>query len=266
MSETKIYHAPLTLKSYAQGQFRAVFATLGVVDHDGDLTLPGAFTRGQPVIIEPWNHGPGLPVGKGVIGCDDREAWVEGRFLLETQAGREHYEAVKRLGDTVEWSYTFRIVKAGPGRDGAKRVLEKLDVHGVAPVTRGAGIGTRTEVIKGKAGEKRPTVKEMKAEIEALIEPDPKWPTPSEMKRLLDLVIGPEAEGKGQAGPTNRDMIAAAIRREYGGDVPSEEWLEVMVQSRIEGLVREQQERCPFLREDQVRQRVMRWLRRPAKR
>lgn len=150
--ERKVFHAPLQLKTGGQeGEFEAVFATFNVVDHHGDITVPGAFTDGQPVIIESWNHGWNLPVGKGAIHSDEEKAWVEGQFLLDTQAGREHYLAIKALGGLVEWSYTFDIEESvAEIRDGERvRVLKKMDVWGVGPVTRGAGIGTHTTVIKG---------------------------------------------------------------------------------------------------------------------
>jgi HK97 family phage prohead protease len=147
----KTFRAPMELKADSeQGEFRAVFATLNVVDHDGDITEPGAFKDGQGVVIEGWNHDYRLPVGKGVIHADDEKAWVDGQFLLETASGRDHYEAVKALQDIAEWSYTFNIEESSADtREGERvRALKKLDVWGVAPVTRGAGIGTHTERIK----------------------------------------------------------------------------------------------------------------------
>lgn len=139
------------------GEFRAVFATLNVVDKDGDITLPGAFQDGQPVRISSWMHDwDSLPVGKGVIHADQSEAWVDGQFFLDTESGREHYKTIKALGDLVEWSYGFSIEKYSfqnqptdvPNSEGQVRVLEKLDVIEVSPVMLGAGIGTRTTAIK----------------------------------------------------------------------------------------------------------------------
>lgn len=149
--DTKTYRAQLGLKADSEkGEFEAVFATLNVIDHDGDVTLPGAFGQ-QRVLIEPWNHDYSRPpVGKGVIQEKDDEAHVEGRFFLDTEAGREHYTVVKALEDMQEWSYTFRIVDAEPGVFEGENVrfLKRMDVLGVSPVTRGAGIGTRTTTIK----------------------------------------------------------------------------------------------------------------------
>jgi hypothetical protein len=150
----KTFHAPIVLKADGvEGEFTAEFATLNVIDHDRDVTLSGAFHDGQETLIEPWNHNYGeLPVGKGVIHEKGEKAVVEGKFFLETQAGLDHYKVVKALGPLQEWSYTFEVEKASSGQfeDQAVQFLEKLDVWGVAPVTRGAGIDTRTTDIKAQ--------------------------------------------------------------------------------------------------------------------
>ncbi len=141
----------LKAESDTTGEFSAEFATLGVVDLDQDVTEAGAFHDGQEAIIEPWNHNYGdLPVGKGVIHEVDNKAVVDGRFFLDTQSGLEHYRVVKALGDIQEWSYTFEILKATPGvfEGQPVRFLQDMDVWGVAPVTRGAGIDTQTTSIK----------------------------------------------------------------------------------------------------------------------
>lgn len=154
--EQKIFRAPIELKANGEeGEFRAVFATLNVVDWHTDVTEPGAFTDGQNVVIEPWNHGWTLPAGKGVIRSDSKEAWIDGKFFLDTDTGKEHYQTVKNLGPLAEWSYSFNIEESGQGEFAGQQVrfLRKLDVAGVGPVTRGAGIGTRTEMIKQKDGE-----------------------------------------------------------------------------------------------------------------
>jgi len=152
--ERKVFKGTLELKADGEpGQFKAVFATLNVVDLDGDVTLPGAFTDGQPVRISSWAHGwDKLPVGRGEIHEADGTALVDGRFFLNTQTGKEHYETVKALGDLQEWSYGFDIIEAEPGQFDGKdvRFLKKLKVYEVSPVMLGAGIGTQTTAIKSE--------------------------------------------------------------------------------------------------------------------
>lgn len=149
----KTFHAPIHLKADSDetGEFTAEFATLEVIDHDDDVTKRGAFRDGQETLIEPWNHEyREPPVGKGVIHERDNKAVIEGKFFLDTQNGLEHYRVVKNVGELQEWSYTFEIEEASRGQLEGQEVqfLEKLDVWGVAPVTRGAGIDTRTTSIK----------------------------------------------------------------------------------------------------------------------
>lgn len=142
----------LELKAEAEGEFRAVFSTLNVIDKDGDITRPGAFEPGAPVRIAQWGHNWGaLPVGKGAIGADSTKAWVDGSFFLDTQAGMDTYKTVKALADLQEWSYGFEVTKSSNGNEGGKpvRILEAVKVFEVSPVMLGAGIGTHTEGIKG---------------------------------------------------------------------------------------------------------------------
>jgi hypothetical protein len=154
MKKQKTFHSKIEFKADSDktGEFTAEFATLGVIDHDGDITVAGAFQDGQEVPIEAWNHNYGvLPVGKGVIHEVKDKAVVEGQFFLDTVGGQEHYRVVRSLGSIQEWSYTFVIEDSAPGQfDGEEvRFLRKLDTWGVAPVQRGAGIDTRTTSIKG---------------------------------------------------------------------------------------------------------------------
>ena len=150
----KTYTGAIQLKENSDqtGEFSAVFATMNVIDHDGDVTLPGAFKDGQNVRIASWGHKWNeLPVGRGVIHADDEKAWVDGAFFLDTDAGMEHYKTVKALGDLQEWSYGFDILERSFGKFQEKDVqfLKGLDVFEVSPVLLGAGIGTQTTAIKG---------------------------------------------------------------------------------------------------------------------
>lgn len=157
----KIFTGPIQFKADADetGRFTAEFATLDVIDNDRDVTRPGAFTEGQQTMIEAWNHGYfAPPVGKGVIHERDGKAVIDGHFFMDTNGGQEHYKVVKNMGDLQEWSYTFEIEKSSSGEFEGQDVqfLEKLDVWGVAPVQRGAGIGTRTTSIKSDGAKPYP--------------------------------------------------------------------------------------------------------------
>lgn len=145
----------LELKA-AEGQFRAVFATLNVIDKDGDVTRPGAFKPGQEVRIAQWGHNwSALPVGKGVIGADDEKAWVDGSFFMDTTLGVDTYRTVKNLGGLQEWSYGFEVIKSANGAHEGRNVrfLDGLEVFEVSPVMIGAGVGTHTDAIKSLTAE-----------------------------------------------------------------------------------------------------------------
>jgi hypothetical protein len=145
------------IKDAAKGEVTAVFATLDVVDHDGDVTRPGAFEDGAAVRISAYGHaswGGVLPVGKGVIRATGKEAVLEGQFFLDTTGGRDTFEVVKQLGEAglQEWSYGYDAVEYSFGEHDGKRVrfLDRLKVHEVSPVLLGAGIDTRVLSTKGR--------------------------------------------------------------------------------------------------------------------
>lgn len=152
MSETKALTG-VQINDAEQGIVKAVFATFDVIDADGDVTRPGAFTDGQPVRISAYGHASwstALPVGKGIIRTSDSEAVLDGRFFLDTQAGRDTFTTIKELGELQQWSYGFDTIEASTGQWDGKDVqfLEKLDVHEVSPVLLGAGVNTRTLAVK----------------------------------------------------------------------------------------------------------------------
>ena len=136
-----------------EGEFEAVFATLNVVDSDGDVTLPGAIEDGAKVRISAYNHSSwsiNLPVGRGTIHEAEGKLIVRGQFFLDTQGGAETYKVVKNLADLQEWSYGFDVLEADYGEFEGKRVqfLKKLKIYEVSPVILGAGVDTRVVDIK----------------------------------------------------------------------------------------------------------------------
>lgn len=141
------------LKSGDRGEFSAVFSTFNVIDSDGDVTLPGAFTEGEEVLVSSYGHASwqgALPVGKGRIRTTKSEAIVDGQFFMETSHGRDTFQVVKALGGNQQWSYGFDVVEGEPGKHAGREVqfLKKLKVHEVSPVLIGAGVNTRTLAVK----------------------------------------------------------------------------------------------------------------------
>lgn len=143
------------IKSADEGRVTAVFATFNVTDKDGDVTLPGAFEEGAEVLISSYQHTSwqgALPVGKGRIFSNNKEAILEGQFFMETAAGRDTFEVVKQVGGKQEWSYGYDVLDAEYGVHEGREVqfLKKLKTHEVSPVVVGAGVDTRTLAVKSQ--------------------------------------------------------------------------------------------------------------------
>jgi len=143
--------------SQPTGEFKAIFATMNVLDKDGDITMPGAFGN-QQVIIGAYNHKSWqdkLPCGKGKIYEEDNNAIVEGKFFMDTESGKETYLTVKNVGALQEWSYSLPAIdfEYKQQENGQRvRVLKKITVNEVAPVLMGAGEGTQTVDMKTAFG------------------------------------------------------------------------------------------------------------------
>lgn len=145
----------IEIKDEAKGEVEAVFATLNVKDKDDDVTAPGAFENGAPVVISAYGHKTwegALPVGKGTIHEIGDQVVLKGQFFLNTTQGRDTFEVVKQLGDRQEWSYGFKVEDSENAEFEGKavRMLKKMSVFEVSPVMRGAGVGTRTTYAKGE--------------------------------------------------------------------------------------------------------------------
>ncbi len=147
----------IDLKKDKPGAFTARIATLNIIDKDGDVTLNGAFPNGKEILISAYQHASwqgALPVGKGMLREVGNEALVEGEFNLNTESGKEHYEAIKFSPQLTEWSYGFAIKALDEQNETWKdnpkvyRVLKSIDVFEASPVLRGAGENTGTLSIK----------------------------------------------------------------------------------------------------------------------
>lgn len=152
--QTKRLLGRIEIKDAARGEVEAVFATLDVIDADGDVTVGGAFEDGAAVRISAYGHRSwegALPVGRGTIRTNSREAILDGRFFLDSQPARDTFAVVKEMGDLQEWSYGYDVLDSAPGKFGGQnvRLLRKLRVHEISPVMLAAGVGTRTLAVKG---------------------------------------------------------------------------------------------------------------------
>lgn len=162
MADRRSDSTPMELKSFggfeikdaAAGEVQAIVATLGVVDKDGDVLLPGCFPAVSSVKMSGYAHdvvrGGALPTGKGVITVEGDKAIYRGRFFMSSERAREHFAIVRELGEDGEWSFGFpRTAKTAPMTDewrarGARRLIAQLQPIEVSPVFIGAGQGTGT--------------------------------------------------------------------------------------------------------------------------
>lgn len=203
--------ARVEVKDAALGQVEAVFATLDVIDKDGDVTLKGAFKNGTPVRISAFGHKSwegALPVGKGTIQEVGNEVVLKGQFFMNTTGGKDTFEVVKAMseadGPGMEWSYGFDVKDSEPGElDGQKvRYLKAMDIHEVSPVMLGAGVNTRTTGMKRTFTQAERD--RMAANGEAM--PDGSYP----IANRQDLENAIHAVGRGSG---SHDAIRAHIRK-----------------------------------------------------
>ncbi len=157
MREKKQLSFELKQDAAVPGSVTAMFALYNVMDHDYDITLPGAIADGTQVRISSWGHKwMEHPTGRGVVRDTGAAALLEGVFFIEgsgfeeTMAGREAYRTVKNLGNLQEWSYGYDVLDYSyEYRDGYEvRILKKLAPFEVSPVMLGAGSNTGTLDIK----------------------------------------------------------------------------------------------------------------------
>lgn len=146
------------IKAADKGEVEAVFSKMGEVDHEGDLTLEGAFNDGAEVALGAYAHssvmvGGRPPVGKGYIKVVGSEARFVGSYFMDQPGAREEFLAVKNLGRLLGWSYGYDIEERGQltaeqKSRGARRVLAKLTVHEVSSTLVPAGRSTETVGVK----------------------------------------------------------------------------------------------------------------------
>lgn len=147
---TKSALSGVEIKSETRGEVEAVFSTFNVIDKDGDVTFPGAFTDGEEIAISGYGHSiwkGDMPVGTGRIRTTRTEAILQGQFFMNTTAGRDTFEVVKAMGPRQQWSYGFDVLhvpETGMFQGRKANFLKKLKVHEGSPVFQGAGINTRT--------------------------------------------------------------------------------------------------------------------------
>lgn len=145
--------APTDLSLSETGEVKVAFSRLNVIDHDRDVTFPGAIPT-KAVAMSAFNHTSwegALPLGKGEVRESGDLGVFTGAFFMETDQGRNGYHTVKAMAELQQWSYGYQVLNPPEviDWDGQKaNALRKLDVFEVSPVLLGAGIETSTLAIK----------------------------------------------------------------------------------------------------------------------
>jgi len=189
------------------GTVKAVFATLGVIDHDGDIIMPGSIVTGTAVRLSAYNHkswSDSMPIGRGTIAEIGNELIFDGQFFMDVQSAADTFKTVKNLAELGEWSFGFDVLEKEYSIDPAtgieNRRIKKMSVYEVSPVLLGAGIATRTLDMKS-LGAGSTTYQE---HTEALMEAVADF-----VKRSQSIADLRAEKGKEPASVKNRDGLKA---------------------------------------------------------
>jgi len=153
--QVKEYRAELKSLDDEKGTGTIVFATLDVIDKDGDITDRGAFGEQKAHLLPMhiWRDADPPFLGVANIREDGSKALADIEVNLDTQRGRDWFSAMKFAldrGKIIEWSYGFDVIDSDSRQIEGKTVrgLKKLKVHEVSPVVIGAG--EETEILSLK--------------------------------------------------------------------------------------------------------------------
>lgn len=161
--ERKTSGSAVTLKSAGPGGVAARLARLNVVDHDGDIVMPGSVRPGQRVMLSPWNHASmmdrgvaALPIGRGTVEIRGDYLELEAEFF-DTAAARDARKVIEGLGSDLEWSWGYDVKRRDyVNVDGRQvRRLHELRVWEASPVPKAASIGTGTTEMRSSAEAER---------------------------------------------------------------------------------------------------------------
>jgi len=148
--------APFQLKAIEDdGVFSGYGSVFGVRDSDGDIIMPGAFTKTIARANETgrlpkmlWQHQIDTIIGKfTAMREDDYGLFVQGSILLEIEKGREAY-ALMKAGVLDGMSIGFNIIDGQRGADG--RMITEVDLWEVSLVTWGANPAALVTNVKAK--------------------------------------------------------------------------------------------------------------------
>ncbi len=138
-----------------EGTFEGYGSIFGNVDSYGEKVMPGAFVeslarhkREGSNVLMLWQHDPSQPIGVWEDLAEDAKGlWGKGRLLLDIQRAREvHTLAKNRAIGGLSIGYR----EEDTDQDGAVRILKKLALYEISPVTFPANRRARIESVKSE--------------------------------------------------------------------------------------------------------------------
>lgn len=134
-------------------------SVFGVEDWYQDIVMPGAFDKSlaerRPLML--WQHDSRQPIGVWNVAREDRKGlYLEGRFVLETQAGREAH-ALTKAGALDGLSIGYETLRYEYDEKTGVRKLLEVDLWEVSPVSFPANEAARIQAVKSRG--LKPTIR-----------------------------------------------------------------------------------------------------------
>lgn len=137
------------------GTFEGYGSIFGNVDSYGEKVVPGAFVeslakhrREGTSVLMLWQHNPDEPIGVwDDLAEDAKGLWGKGRLIMEVQRAKEVY-ALLRAKAVRGLSIGYRELDTD--KDGVVRVLKKLELWEISPVSFPANSRARVEAVKSE--------------------------------------------------------------------------------------------------------------------
>ncbi|MFP5078647.1 HK97 family phage prohead protease [Rhizobium sp. YIM 134829] len=137
------------------GTFEGYGSIFGNVDSYGEKVMPGAFVeslarhkREGSNVLMLWNHDAREPIGVWEDLAEDAKGlWGKGKFLLDIQRAREVH-ALAKAKAIGGLSIGYREIDTD--QDGSVRLLKKLELYEISPVSFPANRRARIEAVKSE--------------------------------------------------------------------------------------------------------------------
>lgn len=137
------------------GTFEGYGSIFGNVDAYGEKVVPGAFVeslarhkREGTAVLMLWQHDPHQPIGVWEDLAEDAKGlWGKGRLLTEVQRAKEVYVLMKNRA-VRGLSIGYREEEAD--QENGVRLLKKLDLWEISPVSFPANRRARIEAVKSE--------------------------------------------------------------------------------------------------------------------